>query len=270
MIIGGIILQIIYNRQNKSSNTLTKEEVVDEDKMNNDDLDTEGIILEEYKKNEEIKQHKNIKIIIFIFAVYFVSQFANTSLNQLGFNSIKFWSLEPIFLYIFSKKILNRIIYKHQKISIISLIICCTTFYLINSFIPDNDGNFIDCKNISNANIYKVICCKLNWYWVPIIILIYLVIMVGNSYSIVSIKWLMDIKYIKLFKILLSLGIFGLIFSLGELFISSYIPCQNKDFFISDINICAIKYKNQSFYDNFRALSNIKVITEFYIIYHFN
>ena len=136
---------------------------------------------------------------------------------------------------------------------------------MINSFIPDNDGNFIDCKNISNANIYKVICCKLNWCWVPIIILIYLIIMVGNSYSIVSIKWLMDIKYIKLFKILLSLGIFGLIFSLGELFISSYIPCQNKDFFISDINICAIKYKNQSFYDNFRALSNIKVITEFYI-----
>ena len=93
MIIGGIILQIIYNRQNKSSNTLTKEEVVDEDKMNNEDLDTEGLILEEYKKNEEIKQHKNIKIIILIFAVYFGSQFANTSLNQLGFNSIKFWSL---------------------------------------------------------------------------------------------------------------------------------------------------------------------------------
>ena len=93
LIIGGIILQIIYNRQNKSSNTLTKEEVVDEDKMNNEDLDTEGLILEEYKKNEEIKQHKNIKIIILIFAVYFVSQFANTSLNQLGFNSIKFWSL---------------------------------------------------------------------------------------------------------------------------------------------------------------------------------
>ena len=156
--------------------------------MNNEDLDTEGLILEEYKKNEEIKQHKNIKIIIFIFAVYFVSQFANTSLNQLWFNSIKFWSLEPIFLYIFSKKILNRIIYKHQKISIISLIICCTTFYLINSFIPDNDGNFIGCENINNANIYKVICCKLNWYWVPIIILIYLIIMVGNSYSIVSIK----------------------------------------------------------------------------------
>ena len=36
--------------------------------MNNEDLDTEGLILEEYKKNEEIKQHKNIKIIIFIFA----------------------------------------------------------------------------------------------------------------------------------------------------------------------------------------------------------
>ena len=87
--------------------------------------------------------------------------------------------------------------------------------------------------------------------------------MVGNAYSIVSIKWLMDVKYIKLFKMILYLGIGGLIFALSELFIASFIPCnQSKDSFK---NICTIYFDKQPYYDNFRALINIQVGKEFYI-----
>ena len=114
------------------------------------------------------------------------------------------------------------------------MIICCTIFYLVNSFIPYTDNDCHDCNNDSDkerweelkVNIYKTFCKKSMGYLIPIIIIIYLAIMVGNSYSIVSIKWLMDVKYIKLFKILLYLGIGGLIFSLGELFVFTYIPCH--------------------------------------------
>ena len=224
MIIGGNILKLIYDRQNKSSNNISTEEV-EEGKINNEDLDAEGLILEEFKKNEEMKQHKNIKIIFLIFFVYFVTQFANTSLNQLGFNRIKFWSLEPIFLYIFSKKILNRTIYQHQKISIIAVIICCTIFYLVNSFIRYTDKNCHYCQMDSDfekwedlkVNIYETFIIKSKGYLIPIMIILYFSIMVGNAYSIVSIKWLMDVKYIKLFKMILYLGIGGLIFALSEL-----------------------------------------------------
>ena len=106
MIIGGIILQIIYNHRNKGSRNIKEEEVVDVEKIT-DDLHTESIILREYKKNEKMKNKNDIKKIFLIFAVYFISQLTITSLNQLKLNRIKFWSLEPIFLYIFSKKVLT-------------------------------------------------------------------------------------------------------------------------------------------------------------------
>ena len=272
MIIGSIILQIIYNYKNKSLKNTSKEEVevVDEDKANNDST-RESIILQEYKKNEEIKNSRNVKKIVLIFIVYFVSQFIHTSLNQLGFNRIKIWSLEPIFLYIFSKKILKKIIYKHQRISIIALIICCTAIFIVDSFIPyakENCDIYPDkikkeqCK-ILNSNIYQDIIFKLKGFSIPIIIILYLASMIGNSYSTVNIKWLMDIKNIELFKILLYLGISGFVFAIIELFIFSQFHCYEKE--NSAINVCTIKYDNKTFYDNYKTLSEIKVGKELYI-----
>ena len=60
MIIGGIILQIIYNHRNKGSRNIKEEEVVDVEKIT-DDLHTESIILREYKKNEKMKNKNDIK-----------------------------------------------------------------------------------------------------------------------------------------------------------------------------------------------------------------
>ena len=273
MIIGSIVLQIIYNHKNKSLKNTTKEEVevVDEDKATNDSI-KESIILEEYKKNLEMKNSKNVKYIVVIFIVYFVSQYIHTSLNQLGFNRIKFWSLEPIFLYIFSKKKLKKIIYKHQKISIIALIICCTAIFIGNSFIPystDNCNKYTDktkekeqCE-ILNSIIYQELINKLKWFSIPIIILLYLATMIGNSYSTVSIKWLVDINNIKLFKILLYLGISGFVLALIELIIFSQFHCiEIEDFALS---LCTIEYKNKTFYDNYKTLSDIKVGNELYI-----
>ena len=271
MIIGGFILQIIYNYQNKSSKNIEEEEVVDEEKFN-DDLNSEGIIMKEFKKNEEMKITYNIKKIVLIFGVYLVSQFTMTSLNQLKLNRIKFWSLEPIFLYIFSKKILHRIIYKHQKISIIIIVICCTAFYFVNSFLPytEDKKNLSDCKSAKDEdlceelkmNVYQYICNELDWYFIPIFIILYLGAMAGNSYSSVSIKWLMDIKYIRLFKILLNVGIIGFFLALGELFMFSYIPCIKNKY---SRNLCTINYNDDFFYDNFMSLKNLKVNNQLFI-----
>ena len=271
MIIGGIILQIIYNYQNKSSNNIEEEEVEDEEKLN-DDLHSDSIILREFKKNKEMKVSYDIKKIILIFGVYFVSQFTTTSLNQIKLNRIKLWSLEPIFLYIFSKKILHRIIYKHQKISIIIIVIFCTVFYFVHSFIPyTNDIKDISDCTLPNGeviceelkmDVYQNICSELNCYFIPIFIILYLAAIAGNSYSIVSIKWLMDIKYIRLFKIILNVGIVGFVVALGELFIFSYIPCLNNKY---SKNICTIKYQGDFYYDNYRTLGFLEADKQLFI-----
>ena len=47
-----------------------------------------------------------------------------------------------------------------------------------------------------NDTIYGDIENKIGRYFIPIIILLYLVAMFGNAYSTVCYKWLTDIKYI--------------------------------------------------------------------------
>ena len=92
------------------------------------------------------------------------------SFDNIGFNRVKYWPFEFIFLYIFSKKILKKIFYTHQILSVSILILICTTISLINSFIPQSNE---DCSKFSgvayeecemlNANIYKDINNKFGW-----------------------------------------------------------------------------------------------------------
>ena len=62
--------------------------------------------------------------------------------------------------------------------------------------------------------IYKDIISKLGGHFIPIIILIYLAAMISNAYSSITSKWLMDIKYITLNRILIYVGAIGLFYSL--------------------------------------------------------
>ena len=115
-----------------------------------------------------------------------------------------------------------------------------------------------------NANVYKDINNKFGWYFIPIIILLYLVSMLSNAYSSITSKWLMDFKYITLNRILIYLGAIGLFYSLIFLFIFSHVPCsKNKSNLIS--YVCKVKHKDDFFYDNYRPLGDIKSGRNLYI-----
>ena len=169
--------------------------------------------------NDKYSNRRNLIKIFLVCTLYYFSKIIITSLDNLGYNRIKYWPLEYIFLYIFSKKILKRIIYRHQKLSLTILLIVCTTIYIINSIIPlsNKDCSKIEgeklneCK-ILNMNIYNDIINKFGWYLIPIIILIYLSTMVSNAYTSIAIKWFIDIKYITIYRILIYTGIIGLFF----------------------------------------------------------
>ena len=193
------------------------------------------------------------------------------SLDNLGYNRVKYWPLEFIFLFHFSKKILNRVMYVHQKLSLYTLIVACLTIYIINSFIPQSNKDctslsgdeFEECK-LLNMNIYNDIDGKFGWFFVPVIMLIYLAAMAANAYSSITIKWFTDIKYISLAKILIYIGAIGLFYSFIFLVILSYISCDTE----SKNNLsyaCQIKYGENLYYENFRSLSDIETNTNFYI-----
>ena len=88
--------------------------------------------------------------------------------------------------------------------------------------------------------------------------------MVANAYTSIIFKWFTDIKYISLARILTYIGAIGLFYSLIFLFIFSYISCSNEENNALSY-ACKIEYEGNSYYENYRSLSNIKIDSFFYI-----
>ena len=106
-----------------------------------------------------------------------------------------YWSLEIFFTVFFIKKILKIKLYRHQIFSMIFILIFCTTM-----------------KTLSFRESYKKKPFNLNLLF--IFIPCYLIIALIRSYVYTKIKWLMDIRYITIPKMLFIFGIFGFIVSL--------------------------------------------------------
>ncbi len=270
LLVIGVILEIIlyYKTKSKNNSALSKRAFSElSQSMRTKSFST----INKTFNNDKNNNKKNLIKIFLVCTLYYFSKIIITSLDNLGYNRIKYWPLEYIFLYIFSKKILKRIIYRHQKLSLTILLIVCTTIYIINSIIPlsNKDCSKIEgeklneCK-ILNMNIYNDIINKFGWYLIPIIILIYLSTMVSNAYTSIAIKWFIDIKYITIYRILIYTGIIGLFFSSILLFIFSYIPCSKEINNLSN-HICKINYQDNIFYENYRTLSNIEINSNFFI-----
>ena len=83
MIIGGIILEVIYCKINKSRKISETTSSDDTSTINAINFLTEDEII----VNEKNTKEKNFLLkIFFIFTIYFFSKIANYSLNKLGFN----------------------------------------------------------------------------------------------------------------------------------------------------------------------------------------
>ena len=267
--LGGIILELISYKNNKED----EKEILNESNRNpnnsnsnsfNTSRSNSNLIYNNiFLKNKKIYLRK----IFFVFFSYYFSKISISSLDSLGFHQAKYWTLEFIALYYFTKKILKTKIYNHQIISLLITLIFTTLLYFINSFIPESNE---ECKDeddechFLNSNVYQEINEKINWFFIPIIIFIYLTAMILDAYSIVTNKWFMDIKYITIHKIISYIGIIGFVFSLILLFILSHISCANDKNFID--YICQIKdNKNNLYYDNFKLLKDIHADSKLYL-----
>jgi len=271
--LGGIILQLVL--RDKKNNTSSKKINLFIDK--NSSLTTNlsrnsSSIYTKYIFNDKNKCNdiKYFGRIFCVFSLYYFAKIAMTSFDNMGYNRVKYWPLEFIFLYIFSKKILNRSMYKHQGLSLITLMIVCTTIYVINSFIPQSSKDCSSCSGdelkeceILGVNIYEDINHKFGWFFIPIIILLYLAAMASNAYSSITSKWFMDIKYINLNRILIYLGGIGLFYSTILLIIFSHLPCSKENNIIS--YVCKLDYQGLLFYDNYNTFKAIDIDSYFFI-----
>ena len=227
----GFILEMIYYRNNNNKLTDDKSDKLDErqDSFNYSiNYDINNNITE--NRISDVNDKKNFGKIFWVIFLSFLSKFVSDSLNNIGFISIKFWPLQYIFLIIFSKKILHKNLYKHQKASLITLIIFCTSILI------------------------------------PIIIIVYVVTMVMSSYSIVRFKWLIDIQYITITRIIMYIGILGFLISFPLFFVFSHTSCGKSNEPEEELkNICPFNVSNLLYYENYRNLTSVEKNANFYI-----
>ena len=271
--LGGIILQLVLGDKKNNISSKKNNLILDTNTVATSNLSrNSSSIYTKYIFNDKNKCNdiRYFGRIFGVFSLYFFAKIAMTSFDNMGYNRVKYWPLEFIFLYIYKKKILNKSMYKHQGLSLITLLIVCTTIYVINSFIPQSNkdcssysGEKLEECKILGVNIYEDISNKFGWLFIPIIILLYLAAMALNAYSSITSKWFMDIKYINLNRILIYLGGIGLFYSTILLVIFSHLPCSKENNIIS--YVCKLDYQGLLFYDNYNTFKAIDIDSTFYI-----
>ena len=264
----GLIIRYIFHQNNKNigkqfiveSNTKKASENNSSSKRSNSSLLYHDIF--------SINNKLFLKQIFVIFIFYYYGKLSINLLDGQGFHILKIWAFEYISIYYFSKKILNKTIYKHQILALFLTLIFSTLLNFIGSFIPDSNNN---CNNLIDekydecilltSNVYQKVIYKLSSFFIPIIIVVYFAAIFSNSYVFVKFKWFIDLKYIPTYNILTIVGFLGLITSLIIFFLLSYIPCSQKNKFFKDF--CRFKYGNSIYYDTFKVLKNIKINNDF-------
>ena len=145
--------------------------------------------------------------------VYGLNVLLRTFLMSMKFDA-GFWTLEILFVIFLSIKILKVKFGNHQKVTIFILAFIIFSLQIIASFIPatDHDCKDEDCfnKHLNDNNLYIFITKKFGHYgFVFLILIVYILNFIMRDFCWVRLKFLMDIKSIPLFKILLFIGSFG-------------------------------------------------------------
>ena len=138
----------------------------------------------------------NTKYIVQILFVGFLLVFSELILQffiSVAPSNTDFWTFELLFTVFFIRKIFkNKILYIHQLFSMFFIIILCSTVKFL-LFLKGNNYLF-------NSNLL----------FIPG----YLLIVLIRSYVYTKIKWLIDIRYISISKMLFIYGLFGFFISL--------------------------------------------------------
>ena len=178
-----------------------------------------------------------------ISTTYTVSIMLRTFLMSMKFDA-GFWTLEILFVIFLSIRTLKIKIGNHQKVTI--FILACILFLvqIVSSVLPKTDH---DCKNeeckdeyITDNNLYIYMTKKFgNYGYIFLILFLYTIDFILRDISWVQLKYLMDVRSIPLFKLLLFIGSIGcglIIFCF--IMVSSY-PCNT----IENINYVNNTYK---------------------------
>ena len=198
-----------------------------------------GIYILSGKKTKEEEYYNTKKIFIIALIIIFV--WIITELLTyifIGFlKDLDFWMFELIIMYLFYAKLFNIKIYRHQIFAFLLNIIPCI-LKIITIILAYNKSLEEDVREI------KYLTHK---WLIPVGIIVYIILLILNSYAITKIKWLMDIKNFSPIKIFVIYGIVGAIFYIIICILSTFVKCPSS--FTN--SVCNIIYNDSSYFENF-------------------
>ena len=238
------------------------------DKNNKSHEESENIELAINNNNPTLIHHdvyyytnKNVSdafslIIIFLYVLF---EHIDQMLKQF-FAYGDFWMLQLVVMAYLSKKMFNIKIFKHQQIAIylssVPFLLKLTTILLLfadkNNYLKDGEVNY---KYNEETTLFKSLFVA-HWWLFPISFILFLIHMILNSYLVLNIKKVIDIKYVSITRILIFYGLFGILFTSLFSLIATFISCGKKRDDIYDIYdyICKVVDNN-----NDRFIENYKV-----------
>ena len=165
-----------------------------------------------------------------------------------------YWMFELLIMAYLHNKLFNLKIFKHQKLSIysVSLPVLLKTVTIIFFFLDKNNhlkNNEINYRYNDKTTLFKILYVAHAWLF-PIAMILYIIVMFANSYLIINIKKIIDLKFFSISKLLLFYGLFGTIYSSLIALIATFISCGKLNDKIYDINdyICFVVDKDNNRY----------------------
>ena len=159
-------------------------------------------------------------------------------------------------------KMYNLEIYKHHIFAIIFNSFICLLFKLssfILSFSLEDEKDEKDPKSLFEIS---------GWY-IVLGLLIYMILITIDAYSITKMKWFIDLKYISSIKLVIYINFIGILISVILCIIETNIKCSPK------INFCEVSYTNSTskyldnfdvYYETISNLENYEIIIEIFLI----
>ena len=244
--LGTLIIAYISVICNKIKNKLENRRTINQERVSRNPI----ILI--HSGNEEEKNISFFLVIVIIFIWVFVEQALDIYSNILC--HLDFWFFELIILAYLEKVLLHIEIYRHHIfVFVFSLIPVISKIITIFLEFADNDDN----KEITKHYLYE----KDNkWFWIPLGLFIYFILITLKAYSIIKVKWLMDLKYISANKLLILYGFTGTLFYFLFSTISSILQTESDSIFLNK------SYRFDLYYKSFIHLYVKELIKEIIIL----
>ena len=176
------------------------------------------------------QKRQSTHIILFLIGFLLSINTISKGFFSLLFVHVGFWMLEIVYISIFSYFILKIYITKHKKLAMYIMAYPILIIEIIFFFFPDTKHKCdikYECNELTDKDTFEYIVIRFGAYFIPLLFILYEICTAMRDYSWVKSKYLMDIRSVPPYKILMYFGIIGSSLIVICYIIFTNVPCRS-------------------------------------------